>query len=280
MSYDLSMKIFIEDYFLNMFLFLSLIFLLFCYVVNIKISKKRFLFSSLFFSAFKVYIDMHPIPKRLYHFILLLFFAVSVFVFLKNINTKSFLLSYIALLSFYHLIDKLCSFISLILGFKFNLSNIESILSILIVWCFSFILIKAIKSLIQQFKIKQFVYDLEIKNKGKKIKLKAYLDTGNMLVDNVSNKPVIIINFLTYNKLLGKFCFKDLFFDSDKNKGYHIEYKTVSGKSKMFVFKPDDVFLISGTKKQELDVVLGVTLKGFGDKANFDALLNPYAIKL
>ena len=145
----------------------------------------------------------------------------------------------------------------------------------------SFVLIKFIKFLKQKSKISDFIYDIRVENGGKKVKLKAFLDTGNMLIDNMSGKPVVIINFKTLNELFPKLIFEDLLLHKNITQdGYFIDFSTVGSSSKMFVFKPNKVLLKTKNKLEELDVVLGVSIKGFGRDAYFSALLNPLAIKL
>ena len=60
--------------------------------------------------------------------------------------------------------------------------------------------------------------------------------------------------------------------------GYYINYRTISGIGKIFIFKPDRVEMVRNKKKIKLDIVLGVTIKGFEKGSDFNALLNPLAI--
>ena len=101
-----------------------------------------------------------------------------------------------------------------------------------------------------------------------------------MLTDDISGKPVVIVDFSVLNKLLPNIPFEDFILSNIKKEfGYYIDFKTVSGMGKMFVFKPDKVEVVNNKNKTELDIVLGVTVKGFSKTSDFSALLNPLALK-
>ena len=101
-----------------------------------------------------------------------------------------------------------------------------------------------------------------------------------MLTDNISGKPVVIIDFSVLNKLLPSISFEDFILSKIKKEyGYYINFKTVSGTGKMFVFEPDMVEIINNKTKTQLDIILGVTLKGFSKESEFNVLLNPLSFK-
>lgn len=275
------MKVFIEDTFLNVFLFLGLICFLTKYTLDIKIRMRKFICCLVFVSFLYMFISLYNFSYQLKIFILFLFFSITVLLFSNNITGKAFILENICVTLYYLLVTKICSFISELFDIKFSLFNKGTTKIILLVWLISFLLTKVIKFLKQKSKIYNFIYDIKVENESRTVKLKAFLDTGNMLIDNISGKPVIIINFKTLSELLPKLSLDDLLLHKSITKdGYFIDYMTVGGSSKMFVFKPNKVLLKVKNRLEELDVVLGVSIKGFGRDAYFSALLNPLAIKL
>ena len=108
---------------------------------------------------------------------------------------------------------------------------------------------------------------------GKVFKLKGYIDSGNALVDPQSQMPVSIISLPVFLEMFPKITAdKILLHELDEviTDGYYINYKTISGQGKLFVFQPDQM-QINGTKIT--NGLLGVAPKDFGN-AKYDALLN------
>lgn len=111
-----------------------------------------------------------------------------------------------------------------------------------------------------------------IQYQGKNIKIKALLDSGNALVDPVSQKPVSIISLAVFlqmfpNITADKILLKEL--ESYVTEGHYINYQTVSGTGQMFVFPPEKL-QINGTTVQSL---LGVSTQNFGNR-KYDAIIN------
>lgn len=108
---------------------------------------------------------------------------------------------------------------------------------------------------------------------GNVFKLKGFIDSGNSLVDPVSQLPVSIISLPVFLEMFPEITAdKILLHELDEviTGGHYIDYKTISGKGKLFVFRPDKM-QINGTKIT--DGLLGVAAKDFGN-AKYDALLN------
>ena len=275
------MKVFIEDCFLNSFLILFLVCMLLCYLIGLKNTKKRFFMTLGFMTPLYVFINSFCLPTKIEVIVFVLFSSITILTLIRKTNFKKYILYLTCFLLIYLLVIKLCETLSKLFSIKFNLHYFDSTKIILLVLLFSFVLLKIIQSLKQQSKVNKFVYDVEIMLKNKRIRLKGFLDTGNMLVDNVSGKPVVIISYSILNSLLPKIKLEDLILNKiGKDFGYYINYSTVGNSGKMFVFKPDMTIVLSGKNKEKIDVVLGLSLKGFGDDANFSALLNPLAIRL
>ena len=91
---------------------------------------------------------------------------------------------------------------------------------------------------------------------GKMFSITTFMDSGNRLIDPETNLPVCIISTSLFVRM------------GMVEEGHYIDYQTIGGKGKIFVFRPDKIDV---GKNTITDVMLGVSLKDFG---KFDALLN------
>lgn len=130
---------------------------------------------------------------------------------------------------------------------------------ILVTVVFLLVMGALIKFLAKRGTMRNFLRDVVITFRDKEFRVKGYLDTGNRLVDE--GAPVVVIS-------------RSLYFDMcefSRPKGHYINFSTVGGGDKMFVFRPSG-FEIGGQGARE--VCLGVATRGFGDSIKYDALLN------
>lgn len=115
---------------------------------------------------------------------------------------------------------------------------------------------------------------LTITLKDINIKISAYIDTGNLL--SYKQKPVIIISYLTFKRLLnisnndflaGKYYLQN--FD-------YITTQTANGSNRMLIFYADKISLAD--KPKQLDCVLGLSLNNFETKFGCNALIGSCAL--
>ena len=129
-----------------------------------------------------------------------------------------------------------------------------------------------IQKLIYLHRKHKFLHQTIIQHHGKKIRVKALLDSGNSLVDPISKIPVSIISLPLFLEMFpdisaDKILLHEL--DDCVLGGHYINCQTVNGKGQMFVFSPDK-FQINGTTVQSL---LGVSTQNFCNQ-KYDAILN------
>lgn len=108
---------------------------------------------------------------------------------------------------------------------------------------------------------------------GNVFKLKGFVDSGNSLTDPISHSPVSIISLPIFLKMFPEITADQILLhelDNVITDGHYIDYKTIGGQGKLFVFRPEKM-QINGTKIT--DGLLGVAAKDFGN-AKYDALLN------
>lgn len=141
----------------------------------------------------------------------------------------------------------------------------------------AYLIIKVIhKSIVKANTIKNFSYSLTIVDEGKIIAEEGYLDSGNVLQDNITKKPIILINYEVFCKLyegvsLLSAITKSYDFKSFKN-GHYVEINSVGGGAKMLVFSVDEVRV--GEDKSFKDVMLGLSFSGFEKSFGKNVLLN------
>lgn len=141
-----------------------------------------------------------------------------------------------------------------------------------------------VSSLIKLFYRKKrennFIYEAIIINNGKKVKINAFLDSGNTLIDPVSKKPVIIISYPLFNKLynlpLEQIIMKKVTSENIKNSHY-ISFDTVGKSSCMLVFEIEEIkILISKAQVRSIEnVLLGLSFANISKIFYCDALLHP-----
>jgi phosphatidylglycerophosphate synthase len=129
---------------------------------------------------------------------------------------------------------------------------------------FLFFMSALIKFLNLRGALNNHLCDIVITYKGKEYKTRAYLDTGNRLIDPESKAPVVIISKRLYLKMVPILS------------GHYISFSTVDkADGKMFVFKPNKFEIVTKDKKtQHENVRIGLAMRDFKDKIKYEALLN------
>ena len=146
----------------------------------------------------------------------------------------------------------------------------------------AYVMFATVKVLARKLKksrdVREFLYDAELRMFDKTVKCRAFLDSGNRLYDDSSGLPVVIVAMSTLQKTLTDSQVTQLLLGNTKTiKGSHyIEFGTVSGKSKLLVFRPDELVVYIGDKKNIIsDVMLGVAFKRITDAESYGLILNP-----
>ena len=129
-----------------------------------------------------------------------------------------------------------------------------------------------LQKILQWHRRQKLLHQTMIQHHGKNFKIKALLDSGNTLVDPISQAPVSIISLAVFlhmfpNISADKILLNEL--ENCINGGHYIRYQTVNGQGQMFVFSPDKL-KINGTT---VETMLGVSTQNFGNQ-KYDAILN------
>ena len=207
---------------------------------------------------------------------------------IEKFSFKTLILFFIVFVSFTFLMGGFCFFIIYLFGgevysvqsMTYNLPvSLGLIFALLGIYIY--LLIKAIQIFYKKQKLSTFCYNLILTINKTKIKINAYLDSGNLLQDSSTGLPIIIINFNTLNKFFKpSISIIDFLTNKlDKNiKGRYINVSTINSSGKIFVFEAEEVLIKNENgQSKKINALIGVSsinIKG----ENFEALLNPLVV--
>lgn len=137
-----------------------------------------------------------------------------------------------------------------------------------------------LKSLLSYFfKVQQtskFIYDIKLELGSQKICAKAFLDSGNRLIDHKTSKPVNLVNFEILSQICPNITLADLLlkrYEKLKLKNLHeIEVQSVAKSSKILVFEIDNIVI---EEKRITNALIGFSLSNFKSELNADCILSP-----
>lgn len=135
-----------------------------------------------------------------------------------------------------------------------------------------------------------FIADIEIYYKDKKLDIKTLLDTGNSLIDPISNKKVMIVEYEKLSEILPKEI-KGLIFAKDNNNYLEVEkilselnnqiklipipFKSVGKSGIIFCFKPDSIIIkYLNNVLERQDILIGIYNSTFSKDLGYSGLLH------
>ncbi len=265
------MQVYIEDAVLQNLIINYMLLSISNFAINEKSKWYKLLLVSIFGACFAFMLSFFKIKMEFLIPIKILCAVLITLFMTKGDNIKKYLLFFFVFLSSTFVMGGCVGALENLLQKKL------SALSITIIIAFFYIILK---NIIRQFYIKRkvdkFYYSIDLLKDGEQCKIKAYLDSGNLLQDEKTGLPILIVNYATLEKLYrNKITVVDYLQQKLDKKlgGRYIDYETVGGKSKMFVCKIDQVIMSTGEK---IEVMIGVG-NGFNGK-DYQALLSPLAI--
>ncbi len=123
--------------------------------------------------------------------------------------------------------------------------------------------------------VEKFCYEVTIVSKGRKTKWKAFLDSGNMLFDPLTNTPVTLINFKVFSSLFEEIEIEDILRKSDKlkrlNLAHYVSFNTLGKGGKILVFQVDSLSVGQYTMQK---ATLGLCFQNFKEVFGSDIILN------
>ncbi len=113
--------------------------------------------------------------------------------------------------------------------------------------------------------VRKFTYNVTIRDGEKTIYEEGYLDSGNVLYDNITKKPIILVNFEVFHALYQNINFICAFtknFDKKLVKnGHFVKINGIGGDSSILVFTIDELQV--GNETVIKDASLGLSFSGF-----------------
>lgn len=128
----------------------------------------------------------------------------------------------------------------------------------------------------RKYIIAGFTHSVVFKDDGLELKEKAFLDSGNMLYDSVTKKPIILVTYDVFSQF-----YKDISFikawtkqteNFDIKNGHYININGVGKGTRMLVFMIDEV--IVDKVKSFKNVMLGLSFAGFDKSFGAKVLLH------
>ena len=162
-------------------------------------------------------------------------------------------------------------------AFKQIIGDFPLFLTLLIGLAVYLTFIFAFKVISHYRQVKKFTYKVTIKDRNKVICEEGYLDSGNVLYDSITKKPIVLINFDVFHKLYENIPFFSVFtqnFDKKAIKNAHFMKINSIGKSlPMLIFTIDEL-KIEGDERLFKNVSLGLSFSGFEKSFGKNVLLH------
>jgi len=147
--------------------------------------------------------------------------------------------------------------------FVYN-QNIPIGLYVLLIAITSKLIVDAIKYFEKKQKLKQFEFELTIFNQEKIIPIKVFLDTGNLLCDNVSGKSIIVVSYKIFQKIFNIKTTDFLLGNYKIPTGRYVSLTSAVKSTRMFVFEVDSVLIKTNENKKMIDkAILGLAKTDF-----------------
>lgn len=158
-----------------------------------------------------------------------------------------------------------------------RLFGIESVIVVLLVVVFTFLCVKFLLKVRNRKKmLENFCFEIQIVAGDKTTKWKAFLDSGNLLFDPLTDSPVSLINYKVFSALYKDIDLEDILRRTKKLKqlklAHYINFNTLGANNKILVFQVDKVVLENGSVLE--NATLGLALKNFNEAFGTDVILH------
>lgn len=282
------MSVYIEDAVLNTTIMNFIILYLTVFSLRQKTRFFKILFSALFGCFISVLLTFFSFQQTILIILKLLSGVLMSICCIEKFSYKTLILFFVVFASFTFLMGGFAFFIIYLFGgqvyslqkmcyqIPVNLSVIFLLLGIYI-----YLLIKAIQIFYKKQKLSSFYYNLILKINNKKLSIKGYLDSGNLIQDAITGLPIIIISFNTLNKFFKQSISVIDFLTSKldkKIKGRYIDVNTINSNKKMFVLEANEVLIKNENGQvKKINALIGVSSINVSGE-NFEALLSPLVV--
>lgn len=233
----------------------------------LKIKGRYFFLVSLFASVFALILPIFHLGSVSSFFVKILFGVLLVNLSFKFSTFRSFLKVFLVFIFSTFLYGGVASFITQTFG--------EVAVLVLLggVTLSYFVTKYIVKFLSRRKQVQNFCYDVELEVSGRRLNCKGFLDTGNLLRDPLTSRPVSIIGLKLFTQIFGEDSMLELLtkkVDVSKFKlGHYISLDTVGKSDKVLAFEIDKMF-VEGREVADCPI-LALSFKDF---PSYEMILN------
>lgn len=152
---------------------------------------------------------------------------------------------------------------------------------VFIIFIYAYFMMNLIQEFYKRKIVHNYIYDVVIKEGKTEVKAKGFLDSGNRLTDEDTQKPILIMNYAIFEKLHQNVKITDVILKKTENLPLKnvklMKISGVNGKNNhMLVFELDEVKILLEEKEHIIkNVMAGLTFLKFKDSLEYNLLLNP-----
>lgn len=275
-------QILIDNFIINFFILLSL-----QSIFKVKFKKINLVLSSLLGSIVAVILPLFNFNVIFSSLIKILLSLSMVAIIKKYKKIKEFILFYLSFLFLTFMFGGACIFLLMMFDSGFNVNNYYSYslplgVIVVIIFFLFFILKNIFKNIYSRKTVNNFVFKITIFNNNKSDELLGFLDSGNFLIDNLTNKPITIVDYNCLKNVLNNISITDILLNrtdklSSEFKSVHLQnVSSINKGSKIIVFEVEKLVIYLENKKNIIDkAMIGLTIKSFINDLGYNALLNP-----
>ena len=286
--YNKPMQVYVEDVFIDNFVIDFLLLFLTSRILHLNAKKRLLVLGALIGvlgTVLSLLFSLSGITAILYKIILS---AVLVLCITPTTNLKKFFLAHITFITLTFVFGGLITAISLNFGKPIITENGETLYELglpmgIILGTISlgaFAIIKFIKSLQKRLVQSSFYCTATLFDNDKKIKIRAFIDSGNTLIDPLTQKPVMFISYQSFSKIFQDIPIALVMLKKPvpalKNSHY-ISLGTITNqKSSALVFTVDKIIIKNDKKTIEIESpTLALTFLNLNKKLDSEMLINP-----
>ena len=143
-------------------------------------------------------------------------------------------------------------------------------LILFLIFLYIFAVFKLVRAIEKNRFLKKFLVDVSFCFSGKHINLYGLIDSGNMLFDPLTRKPIVLVSVSSLEKYFSKTEIDDML----KSNFRKIRCDTISGSGyEIPIFKVEDFLIKCDAEKREFLCLIGVVSHRF-EKGKIDCLLH------
>jgi stage II sporulation protein GA (sporulation sigma-E factor processing peptidase) len=245
-------------------------------------SKARLVFASFVGTAFAFVFPLFELSQYISIFLKISLGALIILTAFKYKNLRQFVTNFVTFVIATFLLGGvvLGLIVNLFSDFQMqgNSLSYTSSIPIGVFLLFGFLLFKVFYDLVLYVQSKgslaSMSFDLLVHYKNNIIKIKAFLDTGNLLVDSKTKLPIIVVNFSAFKDILALETEDFLLGNYNIKNSRYQKIETANKQGKMLLFEVDKVVINNQKLNRTIpNAVLGLSMVNFSKSTGCQALI-------